>query len=188
MQAPNCIIIHGCPSKPESAAEFCGHWIQWLKKELVSKGIQTATPLMPEPWKPVYENFKRAFEKHKIDKNTILIGHSCGCAFLVRYLGETKREIAKLILVAPWKVFDTKDADPFRRTFYTFKIDETIKKRITKIVMFTANDEHPFGKESLKLYHNALGGEIIELKDRGHYTFSDMKTEEFPELLSEILL
>ena len=36
---------------------------------------------MPEPWKPDYEKFKKEFGKYKVSKNTILIGHSCGCAF-----------------------------------------------------------------------------------------------------------
>ncbi len=53
--------------------------------------------------------------------------------------------------------------------------------------MFTANDEDPEGKESLKIFHEALGGEIIDLKNHGHYTLGDMGTEEFPELLKAIL-
>lgn len=32
-----------------------------------------------------------------------------------------------------------------------------------------------------------IRGKIIELKGRGHYTFGDMGTEEFPELLEEII-
>lgn len=53
--------------------------------------------------------------------------------------------------------------------------------------MFTADDEEEDGKKSLDIFHKSLGGKIIELKGRGHYTFGDMKTEEFPELLKEIV-
>ena len=98
---------------------------------------------------------------------------------------ETKTKIFKLILVAPWKVND--EGDSFREKFYTYDIDKTISDRATKIIMFTANDEDPEGKESLKIFHNVLGGEIIELKSRGHYTQGDMGTEEFPELIEKIL-
>ena len=105
--------------------------------------------------------------------------------FLVRWLGETKRKIFKLILVAPWKIPD-KD-DEFRKEFYAYPIDEGIKSRIGEIVMFTADDEEDEGKESLKIFHQTLDGEVIELKGCGHYTLGDMGTEEFPELLEAIV-
>jgi len=190
MVTKKCIIIHGCPSDDEKAMNpekrtYDKHWIPLTKKHLIAKGIATETPLMPSPWKPDYIKFKSAFEKHKVDENTILIGHSCGCSFLVRWLGETKKKIFKLILVAPWKIPD-KD-DKFRKKFYTYPIDKTIKSRVKQIVMFTSDNEEEDGKKSLKIFHEALGGEIIKLKGRGHYTLGDMKTEEFPELLEVIL-
>ncbi|MBI2673473.1 alpha/beta hydrolase [Candidatus Woesearchaeota archaeon] len=181
----NCIVIHGCPSNVEKTRTYDKHWIPWIKKELIARGIETKTPLMPTPWKPDYEKFKKEFEKYEVNENTILIGHSCGCAFLVRWLGETKKKIFKLILVAPWKIPDKNDE--FRKKFYNYSIDETIKSRINKIVMFTADDEEADGKKSLNIFHNALGGKIFELKGRGHYTMKDTGTEEFPELLNEIV-
>ncbi|OGZ67843.1 MAG: hypothetical protein A3D44_02915 [Candidatus Staskawiczbacteria bacterium RIFCSPHIGHO2_02_FULL_42_22] len=66
-------------------------------------------------------------------------------------------------------------------------IDGDIKSRVGEIVMFTADDEEDEGKESLKIFHQALGGEIVELKGHGHYTLGDMGTEEFPELLEVIV-
>ena len=190
MTSKKCIIIHGCPSNAEKAMNpetrtYDKHWIPWTKKQLLANNIETETPLMPSPWEPDYEKFKRTFEKYDVDKNTILIGHSCGCAFLVRWLGETKRKIFKLILVAPWKIPDRDDK--FRKEFYTYPIDETIKERVKEIIMFTADDEEDDGKESLKIFHKSLSGEIIELKGRGHYCLDDMGTEEFPELIEVVL-
>ena len=161
------------------------HWIPWTKKNLAALGINTETPLMPNPWAPVYEDFKKEFEKLVVSENTTLIGHSCGCAFLVRWLGESKKKIKKLVLVAPWKIADKEDE--FRPAFYNYPIDEIIKDRVDEIVMFTADDEEEAGKKSLRLFHKALGGRIIELKSRGHYTLGDMGTEEFPELLENIV-
>ena len=161
------------------------HWIPWAKRELTTRGIKTETPPMPMPWEPDYEKFKKEFEKYKVDENTILIGHSCGCAFLVRWLGETKNKILKLILVAPWKIPD-KD-DKFRMAFYTYQIDGTIKNRTKEIVIFTSDNEEDDGKKSLNIFREVLGGDIIELKNHGHYTFNDMGTEEFPELVGVVL-
>ncbi len=53
--------------------------------------------------------------------------------------------------------------------------------------MFTADDEDDDGKKSLAIFHQALGGKIIQLEGRGHYTFDDMGTEEFPEAVAEIV-
>ena len=185
----NCIIIHGCPSSKEKTMNvedrtFDKHWIPWIREALLSRGIKAETPLMPEPWVPNYQAFKQKFKTLDVSENTILVGHSCGCAFLAQWLGESKQKIKKLILVAPWKV--ARGNDPSREKFYTFPIDESIKSRVGEIVMFTSDNERPGGRESLKIYHQALGGKIIELKGKGHFIFEDMKTREFPELLGEI--
>ena len=186
----NVIIVHGCPSNAEKAMDperraYDKHWMPWLKRELISRGIAAETPLIPEPWKPVYENFRREFEKYSVNSSTILIGHSCSCAFLVRWLGETKTKISKLILVAPWKIPDERDS--VRKEFYGHPIDRAIPSRAKEIVMFISDDEVEDGKMSLEIYHKSLGGKIIALKGRGHFTLNDMKTEEFPELLKECL-
>jgi len=188
MSTKKCIIIHGCPGNvpisPETGT-YDKHWIPWTKNQLIANGVETETPHLPSPWLPDYEEFKSEFEKYDVDENTILVGHSCGCAFLVRWLGETKKKISKLILVAPWKI--NNKGDEFREKFYTYEIDKDIKNRVDEIVMFTADDEEDDGKESLKIFHDALDGEIIELTGHGHYTLNDMGTEEFPELIEAIL-
>jgi len=185
MATIKCIVIHGCPSDGNDPS-YGKHWMPWIKKNLIANNIETEIPLMPTPWQPDYEKFKAEFEKYAVDENTILVGHSCGCAFLVRWLGETKTKILKLFLVAPWKIPQEK-RNGTDVNFYNYQIDSTIQDRVDKIVMFTADDEEADGKKSLKIFHEAIGGEIIELKERGHYTMGDMKTDEFPELLEKIL-
>ena len=190
----NCIIIPGCPpNNKESIAKakdpkrrtYDTHWMPWTKKELTKKGIKTEVALMPNPWQPKYREFKGEFEKYKINKNTILIGHSCGTAFLVKWLGETKQKVNRLILISPWKIPD--ENDKIKIEFYGFKIDKTIKERVKKIIYFTADNEAKDGKESLKIYKKALDGKIINIKGYGHYIEKHMKTTKFPELLEEIL-
>lgn len=182
-------IIHGCPSNAEKAMNpetrtYDKHWMPWLKKELASRGVQAVAPLMPNPWEPNYEAFRTEFEKNKVTEEDVLIGHSCGTTFLIRWLGDTKQKVEKLILVAPWKIAD-KD-DEARKRYYETQIDESIKERVKEIIIFTADDEEEDGKKSVKIIHDVLGGKIIELKGRGHFTLGDMGTEEFPELLEEV--
>jgi len=184
----NCIVIHGCPSTSNNdpaMRTYDKHWIPWIKKELEARGIKTKIPLMPVPWEPNYEVWKEEFEKNSVNENTILIGHSCGCSFLVRWLGETKKSISKLILVAPWKIEG--QANAAKKVFYEFSIDKSIKDRVREIIMFTSDTEAEDGKRGLKMFHEILGGKIINLDGRGHYILMHMKTEEFPELLESIL-
>lgn len=181
-------MVHGCPSdsSEEEDKTYAKHWLPWIKDQLEKRGIKTEICLMPEPWHPDYEKFKQAFSKYKVNEDTILIGHSCGNAFLVRWLGDTKQKVKELIMVAPWKINDNGKDDRWRQNFYNYPIDGSIKDRVGKIIMFTSNDENPIGKQSLGIFYDALGGRTIELQNHGHYTFNDMGTEEFPELLKEI--
>ncbi len=190
MKTRKCIIIHGCFPDAKQVMDPQGelyqrYWASWIEKELVAKGVETCVPRMPEPSQPNYERFKADFEKLTVDDDTVLVGHSCGCAFLTRWLGETKQKVAKLVFVAPWNV--AKEDDTVRQAFYQYTIDTNIKDRVSEIVMFTADNESKPGKKSLQILHDALGGEIIDLSGRGHYLIDDMKTAEFPELLEVIV-
>lgn len=155
----------------------------WLKKELIDRGIKTEIPKLPESWRPDYDKFKTGFEQYEVNEQTVLVGHSCGCVFLVRWLGETKQRVAKLILVAPWKIAE----DEAGREFYDYEIDDSIRERVAEIVIFTADDEDDDGKASVKIFEEALGGRVVELAGRGHYTLEDIGTEQFPELLELIV-
>ena len=183
MTPRNCVIIHGCPATQSDTA-FDKHWIPWVKKELNARGIPTIAPHMSEPWNPNYEAYKKEFQKEDINEQTTLIGHSCGASFLVRWLGESKRKIDTLILVAPWKIAGENDME---KAFYEYPIDGTIPSRVGRIVFFTADNEEREGKESLEIFHSALGGIIVNLSGRGHYVMDDMGTEKFPELIDEVI-
>jgi predicted alpha/beta hydrolase family esterase len=182
-EAPaRCIILHGCPDASHDTT-YDQHWIPWASRALCEHGFIVETPRLPEPWNPDYERFKEAFERLRIDERTILIGHSCSASFLVRWLGENRHRIAHLILVAPSK----QPEHQTRAAFYTYPIDATIAERVRNITIFTANDEEPQGIRSAAAFSEALGGELIVLENHGHYTFADMQSEAFPELIEAIL-
>lgn len=187
----NCIVIHGCPSNIEKAKDpakrtYDKHWIPWIKDKLTEEGIPTETPLMPEPWAPDYAAFKAEFEKYPVGEETILIGHSCGTRFLVRWLSETKRRVKKLIMVAPW--IDGRGTDGIKKAFYEFPLDSSLPARISEIVIFTSDDEEEDGKRAARVYKEVMPQiKVIELAGRGHYTMSSMGVEAFPELLAEVI-
>ncbi len=185
----NCVVVHGCPNYAEDNPDkstYDKHWMKWLGRELSKLGIVGSFPVMPTPWEPNYEAWKKEFEKNKIDENSILIGHSCGCAFLARWLAETKEVVKHLIFVAPWKVADASMSQQ-KVDWYSHDIDKSIRFRAKYMTIFTSDDEELGGKQSAALFEEAWGIEPILLHKHGHYTLNDMGTEEFPELLSAIL-
>jgi predicted alpha/beta hydrolase family esterase len=187
----NCLILHGCPSakdliKGQGISPHEEHWLPWLKAELIKHGIDAETPHMPQPLTPNYEKYKQEFEKYHIDQNTVLVGHSCASAFLVRWLGESRRSIRKLILVAPWKVAEP-NVSPEEYEYYTYPVDKRISSRVGEIIIFTSDNEKPEGKESMKILHRALGGRVISIAGWGHYTMRDMGQTDFPELLKAVM-
>jgi len=84
------IIIHGCPTKEEYSDSIrpspsnC-HWFPWLQRQLLLKGVLAQTPEIPDAYEPNYEKWKSMFERFDINEDTLLIGHSCGGGFLVRW-------------------------------------------------------------------------------------------------------
>ena len=70
---------------------------------------------------------------------------------------------------------------------YAFDIDKNIKNNVDEIVVFISDDELEYRKESARIYEKELEARLIELKGMGHFTFGDMGTHEFLELLEEVL-
>ncbi len=186
----NVIIIHGCPSNAEKEMDhrtrtYDKHWQPWIKNILEEAGVKVELPLMPHPWAPKYEEHKKVFEKLDINENTILIGHSCGASFLVRWLGETGKKVKSLIMVAPWK--DENDENPICGEFYTYSVNGNIKLQVENIIVFTSDNEEEIGKDTAKLFKDRLEAKVKELKGHGHFVQRHMGTDKFPELLEEII-
>lgn len=179
------IILHGMSDSQEAydGNEAGHHWIPWLKGELERRGFMVHTPEMPEPYAPHYEEWLRVFEQFPLDKETVLVGHSCGAGFLVRYLSEHAAEAGKVLLVGPYLDPD-RDHVP---EFFDFAIKHDFAKQTAGTVVFVSADDDAEILESVeRLKANCEGIEIRAFQDKGHFTYDDMKTEEFPELLQEI--
>ncbi len=185
-----CVLVHGCPSRQEDTTDVTKasdkHWIPWMREQMQKEKIQAFTPLLPEPWKPDYEAWKKEFEKIPVDENTVAVGHSCGGAFLVRWLGETQRKMKKLILLAGAKI-PADDASEFIRNLYDFSIDPRIRNNVGEIVILISDDDEERHRKSAILYAEALQGKIVKFIGKGHFLFKQMRTNAFPELFDEIL-
>jgi predicted alpha/beta hydrolase family esterase len=185
----NAILIHGICEKKEFYSDAFpspsnSHWFPWLQKQLLIANIETQTPEMPHPYRPQYSEWKKEFEKFDINGNTVLIGHSCGGGFLVRWLSEKTTKIDHLVLVAPWLDPDRK----FTTTFFDFIIDKELVKKSNKVDLLVSDDDDSDVLRSVeKLKKELLGMNIHAFHDKGHFCYNDLHSETFPELLELVL-
>src|SRR3989338_1065148 len=92
----NALIIHGTEGYPEE------NWFPWLKVQLEEAGYQVWVPQFPTPenqtpekWFEVLKSYEKNF-----NKDTILVGHSLGGAFLLRILEKISVRIRAAVFVA----------------------------------------------------------------------------------------
>lgn len=180
------VIVHGKPNREEyfeqqSPSPSNHHWIPWLQKQLLIRDYIAQTPEMPKPWAPHYPAWKKEFERFEISEKTILVGHSCGAGFLVRWLSEhNKVRVGRVILVAPW-------LDPNRnqtKGFFDFTVDPQMAARTDGLAIFNSDNDGDEVQESAMLLHNTIENHYYkEFHNYGHFCMEDMGTDQFPELL-----
>lgn len=185
------ILVHGMPSKaeylkPENGLASQNHWFSWLQRQLVLGGTIAQSLEMPEPYDPDYEKWKSVFDQLKIDENTYLVGHSAGGGFLVRWLSENKVSVGKVALVAPW--IDPTHTFAPKMFSAEWKIDPETASRAKEMCLFISSDDEQDELDTAEILKaNIVGLKVKEFSNRGHFTFRDMQTKEFPELRDFLL-
>lgn len=189
MSMKTAIIIHGKPSEkgyfdPGRDAQSNSHWLPWIQHKLLLAGILAQAIEMPKPYEPVYDDWKNVFERFDVNEETMLIGHSCGGGFLTRWLSEHDVKVGKVALIAPWL-----DPDHELKTgFFDFEINPNVPAQTKGLTIFNSDDDDDDIQQSVQTLTDAWSAAyLIELHGKGHFTYSDMKTHEFPELKKELL-
>lgn len=186
----NAILLHGKPGKEEyynpqfpSCSNY--HWFPWLQKQLLVHDIKADTPEVPYAFDPKWDLWVKEVERFELTPETIVVGHSCGGGFWVRYLSENKNvKVGKVILVAP----SLNPEKTWGKQFFDFDIDPSFVDRAKEVVIIHSTDDHPGVQESVRILRKSLlSVKYVEFENMGHFTHVDMKKAEFPELLEECL-
>jgi predicted alpha/beta hydrolase family esterase len=185
----NAILLHGKPGKeeyydPTHASASNSHWFPWLQKQLLVRDIAAQTPEVPNCWKPYYPTWQKEFERYEITPDTILVGHSCGAGFIVRWLSEHKDvRVGKVVLVAP-----SLGKDWVKDDFFEFEIDPDLADRSKGLVIFGSDNDRPSILEAIAVFRSTIKNvQYREFPGYRHFTYGSMKTIDFPELLEETL-
>lgn len=157
-------------------------WKSNLQQDL-GEDYEVLTPRLPNAQNARYVEWKIIFDKivPLLSDNVILIGHSLGGLFLVKYVSENKtpKTIKATLLVAT--PYSTQDYEPI--------VDFSIERSLTpfemtggKIIFYQSRDDVVVPFENVKKYKAALpAAELRIFEDRGHFN-----QEHFPELVEEI--
>jgi predicted alpha/beta hydrolase family esterase len=187
----NAIILHGKCGKQEYYSNNYpslsnSHWLPWLQKQLLMKDIHAVTPEVPNAFDPDWQTWVKEVERYEIGPDTLLVGHSCGGGFWVKYLSLNKDlKVGKVVLVAPWMDPDGDETNGF---FNDFQIDPQIASRTARLTIYHSdNDMGNVHKTVATLRESLKDYEYKEFQNYGHFTYGAMKGQEFPELLDDCL-
>jgi predicted alpha/beta hydrolase family esterase len=161
-------------------------WINWLALKLKNTH-EVLLPQMPCDKNAKYEEWKIWFEKYLPfikDRNFILIGHSLGAIFLLKYLSENdlNKKIGQLHLVAPAIIDD--GLSPERLS--TFKSDlkkiKRIEKECKEFHLWHSKDDSTCVFKNSEIIKNIIPSINFHIfKNKGHF-----KNYSFPEMLKVI--
>jgi predicted alpha/beta hydrolase family esterase len=186
----NAIILHGTTSKrdyydPATPPLSSRNWQPWLQKQLLIRDIHGVTPEIPLAFKPDYDIWKREVERFDIGPETMLVGHSTGGGFWLRYLSEhPDLKVGKVVLVAPWL-----DPNNIKQTtFFNFEFDPDLVSHTKGLTIFNSTDDHEGIQWSVQIICQVIKGwDFRNFENYGHFCLEDMHTAEFPELLHELV-
>jgi predicted alpha/beta hydrolase family esterase len=185
----SAVLLHGQPDKEEyfdsnAPSASNAHWFPWLQKQLLVNGIHAQTPEVPNCYELNYDIWLKEVARFKINEETILVGHSTGAGFWIRYLSERPDiKVGKVVLVAPW----IDPFDEFRTGYFKFDYDSEIFARTGGITIFVSEDDEKSVHKSVELLQEKIKDvKIIRFKDKGHFTENSLGQKEFPDLLEEI--
>ena len=90
----------------------------------------------------------------------------------------------KVVLVAPW--LDLENViDP---DFFNFEIDQHLSDKTAGVtIMYSTDDDASVIKSVETLKNKLLKTKFVEFHDKGHFVLNSLGTDQFPELLKEII-
>ncbi|MBU0756434.1 MAG: alpha/beta hydrolase [Nanoarchaeota archaeon] len=162
----NIFIIHGSYGYPEE------NWFPWLKEELTKLGHEVYVPKFPTPEGQELEIWLDIFKKYLplLDSDAILIGHSCGAAFILRLLERINIKVKACILVAGPAKPTNNQFDKVHMGFVEKEYDwKNIKKHADKFYVFHAEDDPYVPIEHGEEIAENLHVKLIKIENAGHF-------------------
>ena len=180
----NVIMIHGYNAIPKI--------YEWLKEKLEKQGYLVIVPKFPTQEGVVYDKWSKIFDDYKNDINeeTIIIAHSIGNEFIIKYLATNTLKINLYISLAGFaEKFEAEGKEDLNRAVKEFLVTEKEVEIFNKLVnekysIYSDND-HIVPLEVLEKYSKVIGAKSLLIKGIGHMG-KKSGLETIPEVLEII--
>lgn len=163
----NVFVIHGAYGSPEE------NWFPWLKSELEKMNCRVFVPKFPTPEGQTLEKWTEIFEGYEqyLNKDSIVVGHSLGPAFLLNVLEKRDKPIKAAFFVAGFVgLLNNPTFDEINRTFTDNDFDwQRIKDNCKKFFVFHSDNDLYVPLEKAEELAKNLGVEVILIKNAGHF-------------------
>jgi predicted alpha/beta hydrolase family esterase len=175
----NASLFHGQGCNP---TQF---WLPYIKDYLEKNGYSVWLPQLPNTDNADLKDWLPYSLSHgHYNFETVLIGHSAGCALILSILERIDVKIKLAVLVSGYTTnFPKEEYEPILQSSYDWtKIRNNCEKFI---IINSDNDPWGYDDKHGKILQEHLGGELIILHDKGHLGSSEFNQPypEFPELV-----
>jgi len=183
----NAFIFHGTGGYPGE------NWFPWLKQKLEEKGYQVFVPQFPTPEGQSMEAWLKIMEPYmpKINEDTLLIAHSLGSIFLLRFLERLQTSVKAAFFVgAPVGVAPIKNWEGDSKFSGGFEFDwNNIKSKAGKFIVFHSDTDPYVNLGNGQKLARELGVELNFIPNAGHFnaTAGYLKFEKLLEEINKVL-
>lgn len=179
----NFFIIHGAYGTPEE------NWFPWLKQKLEESGYEVIVPKFPTPEDQSLDNWNTTFSdyENKIDKDTIIIGHSLAPAFLLSVLERIDQPIKGAFFISGFlRLLGDNTIDSINKTFVDKEFDwSKIKQNCKQFFVYHSDNDPYVPIECATELADKLKIKPMIIKDAGHFNKASGYTR-FELLLDDI--
>lgn len=168
----------------ETREYYNGNWKYWLQFAVEKEhDVIMQIPKFPHAHALLmkYEEWEKIMDFQDINSDTILIGHSAGGGFVLKYMAKhPELKVKQIVLVAPW--IDPDDFQP--NGFYKdFDLNDNIFKQTKNgIDIMISDDDSAYILDSVeKIKDNIPNVRIHQFTGHGHFL-----SPELPEILDII--
>ena len=154
------------------------NWYPWIKRQIDSDDKLCVIPQFPidiehqnyKSWKIILDSYK---DNDMINDKTVLIGHSTGCSFIIKYILDNRIKVSKIVLVSGFNNFFADDPqDLHNKVNVTFYVKDNDLRKVNnyanEVICLYGDDDPYIPQVVLHDFSEKLNAKEIIISNGGH--------------------